>query len=89
MANPNIVTAPIRLIADDGPDGYTMGGNTTDLIAFYGAAPVVRAAAITLPAATASTNTTPYGYSTSAQADAIVTALRACLTALQLNGLLQ
>ena len=89
MANPNIVTSSTQVVSLSTPDGYILGPNTTDLVGFYGKTPVVRAAAITLPAATASTNTTPYGFTTSAQADAIVTSLRACLAALQANGLLQ
>lgn len=89
MANPNIVTSSTLIASGSTPDGFVLGPNTTDLIGFYGKTPVARSAAITLPAATASTNTTPYGYTTAAQADAIVTSLRACLTALQANGLLQ
>lgn len=54
------------------------GGN----VGLYGAAPVARAAAITAPAATPSTNVTPFGYS-QAQADALVTAVRAIIVALQ------
>lgn len=46
-----------------------------------------QAAAITPPASTASTNTTPYGYSTQAQADAVVTAVRAIITALHNAGI--
>jgi hypothetical protein len=65
-----------------GTGGITLGiaGN---LLGLYGAAPVARAAAITAPAATASTNVTPFGYTTAAQADAIVTAVRAMQVALQ------
>jgi hypothetical protein len=88
MSAPNIVTSSTQVASDSTPDGFVLGPNTTDLIGFYGKTPVARAAAITLPAATASTSSTPYGYSQS-QADAIVTSLRACLTALQANGLLQ
>lgn len=44
-----------------------------------------QASALTPPAATAATNTTPYGYS-QAQADAIVTWIRAADTALKALG---
>jgi len=88
MANPNIVTSSTQIASQSTPEGYVLGPSTTDLVGFYGKTPVARAAAITLPAATAATNSTPYGYSQT-QADAIVTSLRACLTALQANGLLQ
>lgn len=88
MSDPNIVTSSTKIVTPSTPDGYVMGPNTTDLLGFYGKTPVARAAAITLPAATAATNSSPYGFSQT-QADAIVTSLRACLTALQANGLLQ
>lgn len=49
---------------------------TPTTLGFYGTAPVTRAAAAPQPANTASTNTTPFGYTTQAQADAINTAVR-------------
>jgi hypothetical protein len=60
-------------------------GNGT--LAFYNVAPVARAGAITPPAATASTNVTPFGFTTAAQADALVTAVRAIQLALANVGL--
>lgn len=45
------------------------------------------AAAITAPAATGSTSTTPFGFTTSTQADALVTAVRAIIVALQAAGI--
>lgn len=42
---------------------------------------------LTAPVSTASTTTTPAGYATTAQADAIVTAVRAIITLLQNAGL--
>jgi hypothetical protein len=47
-----------------------------------------QASAVTGPAATGSTNSSPYGYTTSAQADAIVTALNDIIAALQGVGIL-
>lgn len=55
---------------------------TTTTLGFYGATPVVRPAAAAQPAATASTNTTPFGYTTQAQADAIVTGVRTLIATL-------
>ena len=57
-------------------------GTTTGLMGFYGNTAVDRAAAITAPGTTASTTTTPWGFATSTQATAIVTALAAVVTAL-------
>jgi hypothetical protein len=62
-------------------------GRAAGNIGFYGAAAVARAAAITPPAATASTNVTPFGFTTAAQADALVTAVRAIQLALANVGL--
>jgi hypothetical protein len=67
------------------PDGATMGRATTEKISFYGVTPVVQASAVTAVTTTASTTTTPYGY-TSTQADAIVTAVNAIITALKNIG---
>jgi hypothetical protein len=68
------------------PDGATMGKSTTEKISFYGVTPVVQASAVTAVTTTASTTTTPYGY-TSTQADAIVTAVNAIITALKNVGI--
>ena len=46
------------------------------------------AAAITDAATTGASNSTPYGFTTSAQADAIVTKLNAALAALRLHGII-
>ncbi len=57
-------------------DGSIMGQSGTDPISFYGVTPPVvqRAAGSgSAVATTAPTNSTPYGYTTSAQAAAIVT----------------
>jgi hypothetical protein len=59
------------------PDGMTLGGAITDKISSYGVTPVAQRAGSAQAAVTttAATSTTPYGYSTAAQADAIVTLL--------------
>lgn len=67
-------------------DGITLGDDANALAGFHGAA-VDQAAAITSPAATAATNSTPYGYS-EAQANAIVTALNSVLVALREKGII-
>lgn len=59
---PAIATAPI------------VGTSTT--LGFYGATPVNRPAAAAQPVATATTQTTPFGFATQAQGDAVVTAVR-------------
>jgi hypothetical protein len=62
--------------------GTKIGTATTQKLALYNQTPVVQAAAITKPASTASTNVTPFGYTTAAQADAIVTAVRTLIDVL-------
>jgi UDP-N-acetyl-D-mannosaminuronic acid transferase (WecB/TagA/CpsF family) len=51
-------------------------------VGLYGATPVVQPAAISQVATTAPTNVTPYGFSTSAQAAALITAVNSILNAL-------
>ena len=42
MAAPNTVTSTLKVGSASNPDGYTVGPNSTDLIAFYGATPVAK-----------------------------------------------
>ncbi len=81
MADPNTETTTVG--------GYgtlespiTIGGATTDVIGFYGTTPVDQGAAVTTVTTTPSTTTAPFGYCTSTQADAIVTAVNALIARL-------
>lgn len=71
----------------DGNDEGTVLGQTGDKIAFFGATAAVKATGFTAPAATAATNSTPYGFSQT-QADAIVTWVRAVDAELKAKGLI-
>lgn len=55
--------------------GTKIAENTTDKLGFYGVTPIVQrsGAAQAAVATTGSTNSSPYGYTSSTQADAIVT----------------
>ncbi len=64
-----------------------IGQATTDTIGFFGATGDDQLTATTAPAATAATSSTPYGYS-QAQADAIVTWIRAVDAHLKALGLI-
>lgn len=69
--------------------GYSMGQSITDTITFYGGTPVAQRSGASQAAvsATAATTTTPFGYTTVTQANAIVTLvneLRAAMVALNL-----
>ena len=61
-----------------------LGDASSDLVGFYGGAGATQAAAITSVTTTAATSTTlAFGYTTSTQADAIVTALNSVIVALR------
>lgn len=69
-------------------DGAQIGSSATEKIGFYGATPVVQGAAVTTVTTTAATSTTnAFGYTTSTQADAIVTAVNALISRLQTIGI--
>lgn len=76
-------------LSDARSDGAVLGQSTSDLIAFYGGTPIVQRtnASQAAVSTTASTSTTPFGYATSTQANAIVTLvneMRAALVAVNL-----
>lgn len=80
----------VKNLGDGNPDGVRVGGSLTDLIGFYGiTTPVARRSgasqAVVTPTSTtvantaATTNTAAYGYTTTTQANAIVTQLNAVI----------
>lgn len=77
----------VKQLSDGGSDGVKLGQSATDKVGLHGATPVVQAAATTAPAATAATNSTPYGYSQT-QADALITWARAVDVALKAKGII-
>ncbi len=83
-----MATSNVKQLSDGNSNGTVLGQSATDLISFYGASPVVQNAAVTSVTTTAATSTTnAYGYTTAAQADAIVTAVNAIIAGLALQGL--
>lgn len=79
--------ATVEQIGGQTPDGMTLGKAATNKISFFGASPVVQQATATAPATTAATTTTPWGFATSTQANALVTLSVALKTALDNLGL--
>lgn len=78
----------VEQVTYNSPDGATMGQSATEKISFYGETPVVQAAAVTAVTTTAATSTTnAYGFTTAAQADAVVASLNAVITALANIGI--
>ena len=69
-------------------DGWVMGQSSTTKIGFLGvSSPVSRQSTYTAVGTTAATSTTPYGFATTTQANAITTALTSIKTALDAYGL--
>jgi UDP-N-acetyl-D-mannosaminuronic acid transferase (WecB/TagA/CpsF family) len=82
------ITSSIFNVAPNSPDGCHIGKASTDKVGFYGVTPVVQAATLTSVTTTAATSTTnAYGYTTAAQADAIVTAVNALIVVVENVGL--
>lgn len=83
-------SSAVRQLSDGNAVGTVLGTSATDLIGFYGLAAGVAQRSGAVQAAvttTAATNTSPYGYATSTQANAIVTLvneIRATLVGLNL-----
>ena len=71
--------------------GTKIGTATNQLLGFYNASPIAQPASANQAAVatTAATQTTPYGYSTQAQADAIITLLNEMRTTLVNLGLMK
>ena len=71
--------------------GLKIGADTTGKLAFHGSTPVVQraGAAQAAVAGTGSTNSSPYGFTTSAQADAIVTLVNELRAALVEKGIIK
>jgi hypothetical protein len=80
------MSTPYEQLGGRTPNGVTIGAASTDYISVYGVAPVTQAAAITSQGTTASTSSTPYGY-TSTQANALVVAVDSIITVLKNFGI--
>jgi len=78
---------PVEYLGTGNDDGVVLGRSAADKVGFFNATPSARTSGFTAPAATAATNSTPYGYS-QAQADAIVTWIRAVDAELKAKGLI-
>jgi hypothetical protein len=85
------VTLSARNIITDTTTGMKIGTAVTQKLGFYNATPVVQPSGASQAAVTttAATQTTPWGFSTQAQADAIVTLVNALRTAMVNTGLIK
>lgn len=80
----------VNQLSDARTDGTTLGQSTTDLISFHGVAPTAQrsGSAQAAVSTTASTTTTPAGYATTTQANAIVTLVNELRAALVAKGII-
>lgn len=82
MSNPGAASTSTS-VYEGGGAPVRLGNATTDLIGFYGIAGVAQQTKATAVTTTGSSSTTnAYGYTTAAQADAIVTAINAIIVVL-------
>lgn len=81
----------LKQLSDGGPDGTVMGQSSSDKVSFYGATPIVQRAGADQAAVTttAATTSTPAGYSTTTQANAIVTLVNELRAAMVAAGLIK
>jgi hypothetical protein len=77
----------IKQLSDGSPGGTTLGQSATDLISFHGATAVAQAA-VSASVSTTAPVSGAFGFSTSAQAIAVLTALNDILTCLKNKGLM-
>lgn len=84
MADPATTTTTVGL---GGGSPETVGNASTSLVGFFGATPIVRPGAVTTVTTTAATTTTPWGFTASTQADAIVTAVNSLISKLGASNL--
>ena len=79
----------VRELTDARPDGARVGQSATEMIGFWGQTPCDQPGAIASVNTTAATSTTnAFGYTTSTQADAIVTTINSILAALRECGMI-
>lgn len=77
-------SAAVRQLSDGNSQGTVLGQSATDLVGFYGVTPVAQRTSSNQAAVTTTnaTTTSPWGFSTSTQANAIVTLVNELRTAL-------
>ena len=82
-------TTQLKQLSDYNPNGTLLGQAAADKVAVFGATPVVQQAVGTVIATTVAVSTTSaiWGFSTSTQANALITAVAAIQTALANLGL--
>jgi hypothetical protein len=76
----------VRQLSDGNPSGTTLGQSATDLVSFYGAAPVAQPAVISAITTTQPTATV-FGFSTTAQFNNLIAAVNTLIANQKTLGL--
>jgi hypothetical protein len=69
------------------PDGIVVGAAATDKVGFFGATPVVQQTTFSAVATTGATQSSPFGFADSTQANALVSNVNSIRTALRNVGI--
>lgn len=83
----------VNQVGDNSPDGMNMGLTASEKVAFHGSTPVIQrvgaaGAAVATTGSIAATSASAHGYTTSAQADAIVTLVNEIRATLVAKGIM-
>ena len=79
----------VEYVGTSGSGGVCLGLSATEKVGFFGTTPAVQPTAAVAATTTAATTTSPWGFATSTQADALVTAVNTLIanqTTLGLHG---
>lgn len=77
----------VKELSDKGPDGTRLGQSSADLISFHGSTPCDQSATAAAVSTTAPVSGA-FGFETSAQAIAVLTAINALLVCVKEKGLM-
>jgi hypothetical protein len=80
--------AEYNQLSDGRPDGVLIGQSASDKVGLHGATPVIQATTVAAVATTGVSQSSPYGFTTSAQGDALVAAVNSILVALKAKGIM-
>jgi hypothetical protein len=83
-----VTVTTLQNVGYDPPDGTLIGNSTTSKVAICGATPTAPAANVVAVATTGVSQSSPYGFTTSAQGDALVAAVNSILVCLKNKGLM-
>ncbi len=79
---------PVQQIGCNDDDGAVFGASASELIAFHGKTPCDQAAVVTSVTTTTVTQTSPFGFASTTQATALITAVNSIIALLKEKGLM-